>query len=521
MAKKILTLLLSVIMVASVVLFVASCSGNNEKPETTAAVTTASRTDTTTKQEQDETTTAEVTEEDITTETESTALTGREKMPGYEDVDFGGFDFLISSNCDGDDSWEDGKDFWVESLSNDSVNDAVYDRNDVMHNQYNCTISVDSGGKDNGFNADVASGGGKYIGATKLYGPIKSYVSGTYYNLLKLDVDFTQSYFDQNYINSFAINGKLFNIVGDWSICTFKGAWIVYFNKNVYESKFSETDIYQMVRDRQWTWDAMENMMETVKNDVNGDQEYTFSEGSDADILGFISTDQNAQGFYFATGERTVTVSPDRTTLVAAVPTQKGADVIDKMIHFLNVESYLMTGYTSVQTALQNGTTLFGGEVLDVLRRMANAEDLRIGILPLPLYDENQEEYHCYVNRHAVSPLAIPTSFKDVQVISDFLTLFAYHSSMIVRPAFINTYKYTYTSDEESAEMLDIILNSRVYDQGYLDEILSVTGLVGYISTMVSNKKNQYTKYAEKNLNAINADINELVGKINAVDDNY
>ena len=141
MAKKILTLLLSVIMVASVVLFVASCSGNNEKPETTAAVTTASRTDTTTKQEQDETTTAEVTEEDITTETESTALTGREKMPGYEDVDFGGFDFLISSNCDGDDSWEDGKDFWVESLSNDSVNDAVWDRNDVMHNQYNCTIS--------------------------------------------------------------------------------------------------------------------------------------------------------------------------------------------------------------------------------------------------------------------------------------------------------------------------------------------------------------------------------------------
>ena len=520
MAKKILTILLSVIMVASVVLFVASCSGNTDNTNTTAVDTTANRDDTTTAKS-DNTTTATVTEEDTTTEPETTVITGRERLSGYEDVDFGGRTFLISSNCDSDDAWEDGKDFWVESITNDAVNDAIWDRNDIMHNLYNCTIEVDSGGKDNGFNADLASGGGKYIAATKLYGPIKSYVSGSYYNLLKLDVDFTQSYYDQNYINSFAINGKLFNIVGDWSLCTFKGSWIVFFNKSVYESKFSDTDIYKMVREKKWTWDAMETMMETVKNDVNGDQQYTFSEGADADILGFISTDQNAQGFYFATGERTVDISSDGSTLVAAVPTEKGSDVIDKMIHFLNVESYLMTGYTSVQTALQNGTTLFGGEVLDVLRRMSNAEDLRIGILPLPLLDENQDEYHCYVNRHAVSPLAIPTSYADVDVASDFLTLFAYHSSMIVRPAFINTYKYTYTSDEESAEMLDIILNSRVYDQGYLDEIVSVGGFVGYISTMVSSKKNNYTKYAEKNLSSINADINELVSKINAVDDSY
>jgi hypothetical protein len=265
----------------------------------------------------------------------------------------------------------------------------------------------------------------------------------------------------------------------------------------------------------------MEDMMETIKNDVNGDQEYTFSEGSDADILGFISTDQNAQGFYFASGERTIGVSSDKNSLIPVIPTEKGSDVLDKLIHFLNVESYLMTGYTSVQTALQNGTTLFGGEVLDVLRRMSTAEELRIGILPLPLMDENQEEYHCYVNRHAVSPLAVPTSYSNISVVSDFLTLFAYHSSMIVRPAFINTYKYTYTSDEESAEMLDIILDSRVYDVGYLDEVPSVSGFVGYISTMISNKKNQYTKYVQRMVGSLESELDELITKLNAVDDNY
>jgi len=191
------------------------------------------------------------------------------------------------------------------------------------------------------------------------------------------------------------------------------------------------------------------------------------------------------------------------------------------MISFLNVESYVMTGYTSVQTALQNGTTLFGGEVLDVLRRMSNAENLRIGILPLPMLDENQDTYHCYVNRHAVSPLAVPTSYSNLEVVSNFLTLFAYHSSMIVRPAFINTYKYTYTSDEESAEMLDIILNNRVYDPGYLDEITSITSFIGYISTMISNKKNNYTKFVAKMETSMNSEIDELVTKIKSVDDNY
>jgi len=522
MTKRFLTFLLSVLMLVSIVLFAVSCGNDSKKTDTTASTTTAERsTETTTASTETEVTETEEDQTTTETEPETTVLTGREKMPGHEDVDFGGLTFLISSNCDADDSWEDGKDFWVESITNDAVNDAVYERNEVMKNLYNCDIMVDSGGKDNGFNADVASGGGKYIAATKLYGPVKSYVSGTYYNLLKLDVDFTQDYWDQNYIDSFAVDGRLFNIVGDFSICTFKGAWIIFYNKDVYETKFSDVDIYQMVREKKWTWDAMENMMETIKNDANGDQKYEFSEGSDADILGFISTDQNAQGFYFATGERTVRVSDDKSTYVPAIPTTRGNDILDRMISFLNVESYVMTGYTSVQTALQNGTTLFGGEVLDVLRRMSNAENLRIGILPLPMLDENQDTYHCYVNRHAVSPLAVPTSYSNLEVVSNFLTLFAYHSSMIVRPAFINTYKYTYTSDEESAEMLDIILNNRVYDPGYLDEITSITSFIGYISTMISNKKNNYTKFVAKMETSMNSEIDELVTKIKSVDDNY
>jgi hypothetical protein len=179
---------------------------------------------------------------------------------------------------------------------------------------------------------------------------------------------------------------------------------------------------------------------------------------------------------------------------------------------------YISGGYTNVQKAIQNGTTLFAGEVMDVLRRMAGADSLRVGVLPQPLFDETQTDYHCYVNNQA-SILVIPTSFSDMSILSDFLTLFAYHSSKLVRTAFVNTYKYTYASDEDSAEMVDLILNCRVYDVGYLNGFS--TSMDGYVSTMISNKKNQYAKASQSFSAKDTTAIEEFRAALDAIDDNY
>jgi hypothetical protein len=90
---------------------------------------------------------------------------------------------------------------------------------------------------------------------------------------------------------------------------------------------------------------------------------------------------------------------------------------------------------------------------------------------------------------------------------------------MIVRPAFVNTVKYTYSSDEESAEMIDIILDSRVYDPGYITKIS--TDMDGYVSTIISNKKNNYTQAATKFAKSSTTNIENFRNDILAIDDNY
>ena len=520
MKTRALSLVLAVVMILSLVFFVVSCSQGTETNTTaTDKVETTETTETTTVAVTEEVTTEPETTEEVTTEL---VLTGYEKLPGYEDIDFGGITFLIASLVTSDPDWCNASDFWVEGVTNDAVNDAVYERNKVIQDLYNCKIEVDDGGWDNGYNASVASGDGKYaLGSSSCIYSFSYGKTGNYYNILKLDVDWTQSWWDQNYILDTSTDGKLFSFVGDFSLHTMSATWIMYFNKDVYESKFSGVDIYQMVRDKKWTMDVMMDMIDKIKNDANGDSDYTFSEGADADTVGMMTTAHNDRGLFFAAGLRYVTKTENSTdgSFVSALTNQpKASDVMDKLIQLCNMQGYISGGYTNVRTALQNGTTLFGGEVLDVLRRMSGAENLRIGVLPQPLFDEDQESYHCYVNSQASIVLA-PTSYSNMQVIADFITIFAYHSQMIVKKAYLNTIKYAYTSDEESAEMVDIILDSRVYDVGYINSF--ATSMDGYISTIISNKKNNYTVSSEK-LGVKTTDaIEEYRNAIAGIDDNY
>ncbi len=517
--KRIATILLAVVMLGSVLAFAVSCNGNESNVTTEKeAVDTTTRATGLVTTSADETEVTTETETDVVTET--TELTGKEPLPGYEDVDFGGRTFLIAACHDDDADWADAADFWVEGITNDAVNDAVYERNDIMHKLYNCTIEVDDGGWDNGFNAAKAAGNDKYIAGSAEYG-LYGWASNTYYNILKLGIDLTQSWWDQNFIMDTSCDGKLFGIIGDFSLHAMSATWIMFYNKDVYESKFSDIDIYQLVREKKWTMDVMADMIDKIKNDANGDSAYTFSEGADADTIGLMTTGHNYRGLYFAAGLRYVTKTEQTTdgSFISALSNQdRGSDVMDKLITLCNMEGYIAGGYTAIQTAIQNGTALFAGEVLDVLRRMAGADDLRVGVLPQPLYEEGQDEYHCYVNNRAAF-MCIPTAFADMEVIADFFTLFAYHSSKIVRTAYINTYKYTYASDEESGEMVDIIVDSRVFDPGYLGNFS--TQMDGYVSTMITGKNNGYTKAAARYANTDTAKLDEYKEKIAAVDDNY
>ena len=531
--RKIITLLLAVAMLAGVVMLSVACgkdpagptttdpgkvtTDNPDNPVTGGESTSTKPSGQTTTNPSGQTTTKPSGQ---TTTNHSGGTTGGEdptvewdgktKLPGKEDVDFGGRTFFIASINDNQ-GYDTTSEVWVEALTNESYNDSVFERNKIMQELYNCTIKVDMNGQD-GYAADFASGGGKYIAGTSQYAGYST--PKGYYNIHSLGFDLTQDWWDQNYISDMTYDGKLYSIIGDFARTAMECTWVLIFNKTVYENGGIEDDIYQLVKDRKWTIDKMMEMCQKVLNDGDGDQAYKVGSAANSDTIGFSSSQFSYRAFFFGCGERYVTKNSNDKFAVA-LTNGKGAEVLDKIINFYNDDSYQNSSYTVYPEALKANKLLFEGEILNALVRFKDVEDLELGVLPFPLFDENQQRYYLHVNNH-LPVYGIPTSFANTDIINDFWTLYAAHSRYTVRKAFVDSCKYVWTSDEENGAMMDIILDSRIYDPGYHWNIASSfdTTLV----SMVESGDNRFSGYANKQVRTIEANIKAFDDRISELD---
>jgi hypothetical protein len=186
-------------------------------------------------------------------------------------------------------------------------------------------------------------------------------------------------------------------------------------------------------------------------------------------------------------------------------------NVINKSIELWSMPEGQTVSYSVIPETLAGGYALFASEILGSSLGNLKDYDVQIGLLPYPLHSESQENYAHYVDNHVYS-YSVPTSVSDTDSVGDFLTVYAFHSTYIVRPAYINVYAYDYCSDPQSAEMLDIILDTMTYDPGYLS-----AGLESDITNMISNGKNQIAQFAARKVTTANDWITKFVAEI---DDN-
>lgn len=90
--------------------------------------------------------------------------------------------------------------------------------------------------------------------------------------------------------------------------------------------------------------------------------------------------------------------------------------------------------------------------------------DANFGIIPYPKYDEAQENYLSRIEGCELTGVPVTA---DPEFVSVVLEALASDSAKNVVPAYYDVaLKTKYTRDEESAEMLDVIFQNRVFDLG-------------------------------------------------------
>ncbi len=392
---------------------------------------------------------------------------GKEVRKGFEDVNFGGKTFKFSGPIDATDGWADYE-VYAEEGAEGILDASIIERNDILFDLYECFIEIEAtseGTLDNDFatnqnRIDILNG--KYNIGSK---------HTNYYNFYDLDIDLEQPWWDQGIIRDLTVDGKLFAVTGAYSLTSFDATWVMFFNKTVLENNdmLAGVDPYELVRNNEWTLDKFYEIVKKAGND-DGDQVMTEGTG---DIFGLVSSSFGIRGLYFGAdqGYVTKTTAKDGTSEFTHALTDAAVAATNKVIDIYSHQNTKLLGYTVVQSQMRGGLTLFAPEVLRMASYYAgkqgeSTDPVDIGIVPHPKLNSDQANYKHNVDNHIIYT-CVPKTCKDIEQIANFLEVYAYHSYFTVYNDYLNLYKYTYTTDTEAADMVDIILQSRSFDLGY------------------------------------------------------
>lgn len=310
-------------------------------------------------------------------------------------------------------------------------------------------------------------------------------------------LDLEQPWWDQRANENLTINGKLFITTGDISILDNECTMVMFFNKDIIEDYKLESP-YDLVKSNGWTIDKVGEMSVGITSDINGDGIL-----NNDDLWGISIAGNAPISFYFSLGER-VAKNNSAGELELVMDGKRTSQAVEKIMNLCLNELVLSphTGksdFNNACVAFNDKRILFTTFALVDINGLRDAE-FEFGILPYPLYDENQDSYNNLISSGLVSSTSVPYNCKDTEIVGFLLEALAFYSVDTLTVAYYdNALKTRYIRDDESADMLDIIFATRVYDLGF---IFNWGGAGQLITTMFNSKKTEfassYAAIAEK-----------------------
>ena len=381
-------------------------------------------------------------------------------MAGLQSADLGGAEFSILAAAE---QWAD--EYYVEEMSGDVVDDAVFKRNSDIEQLFNAKLvytvkngySAGTADISKLCSASVMSGSGDF----DLLITNSAYTGGRILENVFIDLntmkhqDFSAPWWIKFANDNLTVGGRLYAAAGRYSLSSVKRSWAVYFNKNL-QSALSLPDFYEDARSGKWTYDAIVGYGRQASADINGDG----TMGAD-DRFGIIGTSTEPFWAWQIGLGRQISYYDESGLPRLTGDDQRTCDIYEKL-RAVSMDKELYFGTTEIEPfaefvpMIAADRALFGFYTLNITANPAMRDIEQYGILPLPKYDEAQENYytHCFTDVFSVLKVT-KNSFDDISLVLEALNAVNFRS---VIPQFYEiALLRKYTRDDDSAEMLDII----------------------------------------------------------------
>lgn len=438
----------------------------------------------------------------ITSDAETTADPTRDAngylLDSLPALDYGGY--TVTMYVRGDSPLAE---FYVTEQTGEIVDDAIYTRNLKVAERLNVGFAFVEEPGDNARRAsfvkriqssimandqayDIAAGYSMCVASLATAGMLNDLSDLPY-------LDFTNPWWSESLLSQARLKGKLFFASGDISTHMLYYMYATFFNKDVLSENMLE-EPYQLVLDGKWTLDKLISMSQDIYVDLNGDGVRGVE-----DRYGFLAHPTYTDPFFFASGLRTTSIDDDGIPHIdESFSGEKTQKLLEKLCAFLHdsEDGYLLT-YDDGYNLFINGGWLFMNNEVQHAIVMRDA-DFEFGLVPVPKYDEAQEEYYSIAS-FPYMLYGIPKDASDPDMSSAVMEALASESYRTVSPALYETaLKVKYSSDDDASKMYDIIRGSMTYDIGrvFNDSLDSLTYSL-FRNSLQNNSTNWASTFAK------------------------
>ncbi len=287
-------------------------------------------------------------------------------------------------------------------------------------------------------------------------------------------IDLSREWWCQQFNDGVTINGKTFFAISDIGTVSKDATLFIAFNKKMADSyqlaqKYGYESLYDMVDAKAWTQDRMFEMARTVYQDTNGNNRC-----DKGDVNGLAGQDGAIYNLLTAAGEKIIGLDSDGYPTIA-VDSQRAITIIGKAQEnlknpksgFISANDYFGESGVPVRDVIvpefKADRCLFFMDAilnLDLIRDMESD----FGVLPVPLYDKNQDGYKSQIGCWSTNCIVVPTfvTGEDLEIAGYLIEALSAVSNKKLNPVYYEqTLQYQIARDDDSMRMLDIIFDSR------------------------------------------------------------
>ncbi len=405
-------------------------------------------------------------------------------------------------------------DYGKESGFGTKIDAAVLEREEFIKEAYGVElnwINATRYGMHDAFEAATMAGNVNYdLALPRMMNAQKIVAGGYVYDLKDREfIDFDNSYYNKNSVETYTAKGHTFFVDGDFSILGKETAFVLYFNKELLGGEQATADLYQKVREGKWTWSELVTLAGTAyKDDGDGIRE-------ECDNYGLVVSDYGRFYEFFgvtqagidkSTGEWKITLKDSRVdSITDAINTAYKADWC-----FSNWEEGVWGSGSSTTTDFREGKYLFYMEVVFAAQYF---RDGGVGVVPFPMLNGEQGRYCAPCASQQTTLMCIPQITQDRFMSEYFLDVLAWTGNEYTTKAYIEQKADQFDSDADIEILTEYIFPNIIYDAG---ASIGWESLMGDVRSTFKNGElsdfdTEYAKYEPDALKTI-ADWNTAWG---------